>query len=345
MTARRFFYPILRPISILYDLAMTMRRRLYQWGLKESFATPLPSIVIGNLTMGGTGKTPVVSWLISEALAQGRRPILVTRGHKGKAEHNGKFVSAQESTDSTAVGDEPAMLKEKFAAQLSLCVGKNRLKMMQSHVPFGVGDLFIWDDGYQYLKLKKDFSILLFDATVSLSKYAVFPLGHLRESWESARTAQAFIMTKWNLADEANRTQLQVFLEKKFPEIPKYKAEYFCTSIKSEAGVALPRGSSVLAFAGLGNNQSFFDLLKQQGLSIKHYGDYPDHYRYSKSSIENLQLIAKQKELQLVCSEKDWVKLKGRMTIDCFVAKMELKISPVATHSAQDLSQQIWGSI
>ncbi|MDH4468289.1 MAG: tetraacyldisaccharide 4'-kinase [Bacteriovoracaceae bacterium] len=317
-------YTFYRPISFPIQLIMKMRRQLSDWGVSTTFDTPLPSIVVGNLSTGGTGKTPTTAWLIEALLKRNLSPLLITRGYRGKLESKKSFFKKEDLVSPSEVGDEPAMLKSRFTNKLGMFVGKDRVGVLQKFFRIGLGDVLIFDDGWQYLKLKKTMGILLFDATLPVSNLKVFPSGDLRESLEGANDASAFVLTKANLTSIEQVEELRQFLLRKFPHTPQFVAQYKLSTITNAKGKVLSKGEEVLAFCGLANNESFYQQLKLYGHTIGHYGDYPDHYRFPKSVVNSLVELAQKKNYQLVCTEKDWVKLQGRMTDDCYVAKMEV---------------------
>lgn len=166
----------LRPLAFLYGLIVAARRAAYRSGLLRSHRLGVPVIVVGNLTVGGTGKTPVVAWLARQLRAAGHRPGIVSRGYGGRAGRGPQLVSTTDAAE--LVGDEPLLLARE--AGVPVCVGSDRVAAARRLLAEGV-DLIIADDGLQHLRLARDLEIVVLDGGRRLGNGALLPAGPLRE--------------------------------------------------------------------------------------------------------------------------------------------------------------------
>ncbi|MBR3676324.1 MAG: tetraacyldisaccharide 4'-kinase [Alphaproteobacteria bacterium] len=270
---------LLTPLGRLYGLATNLRLKLVKPQKAE-----IPVICIGNITAGGTGKTPV-SISIAKMLATDMyHPIFVTRGYGGKLQNvlvNNKKHTAQD------VGDEPLLLAE----QAPVVVNADRYAGAKLALKEGA-DVVIMDDGFQNPGLYKNLSFLVFDGHFGIGNGKIIPAGPLRETFENGiKRADALIILGKDKHNLAERTKLPIFYG---------HTETAQTAINQE---------NVVAFAGIGHPQKFYHTLSQQGFNVVETFDFPDHHYYTKDEIEKILQRAKELQAEVYTTSKDFVKI------------------------------------
>ena len=315
---RALLYALGRPLSPFYGMLMIWRASLYRRGLLPVVRVEVPVISIGNLTMGGTGKTPLVQYLARMLQAQGRRPAIVSRGYGGTARDRCNLVSAGEQPllPAAAAGDEPRLLAETLPGVLVL-TGRARKFPARRAVEMGA-DCLILDDGFQHLALGRDLNLVLFQSDSLAGNSRVFPGGDLREAPGALRRADGFILTG---ACGRNRQRADGFAElltTRFPDRPVFCAGYQPTAILAyEEGVSrvreitAMRGVPLFAFAGIAQPEGFMRTLHDLGLDIAGFHCLPDHVRYQEADLAALFAQARQAgATACITTEKDMVKLR-----------------------------------
>ena len=270
---------ILTPLGWIYGALTQARLKL----VKSSHAE-IPVICIGNITAGGTGKTPVAISIAKMLSSEMHHPFFVTRGYGGKLQDvvvNNKKHSAHE------VGDEPLLLSR----QAPVVVNADRYKGAQLAIKEGA-DLIIMDDGFQNPTLHKDLSFLVFDGQYGIGNGKIIPAGPLRETLaQGSRRADALLILGKDKHNLAERTKLPVFFG---------HTEPMQTNISQ---------TDVIAFAGIGHPQKFYHTLTSQGLNVIETFDFPDHHFYTEAELSNLIKYAKDKNAELYTTSKDFVKI------------------------------------
>jgi len=276
---------LLYPFSYLYAVAIYIRRLLYKLKLLPSFKLAVPVIVVGNITVGGTGKTPVVIYLANKFSAMGLKPGIVTRGYKRK---NNLDVEAYSDTPTHLVGDEAVVLARN--TNCPVMVGNQRViaaqKLLQKYPTL---DLIIADDGLQHYALKRDVEIIVLDSARGLGNGRMLPAGPLRESTTKLKESQ-FIVSTNQQCSHTNYHYARKFSDCYYNLDPNKVIELNCLQNKT-----------VDAIAGIGNPQAFFKMLKEHGLDVVEH-PFPDHHLFKS---QDLHLTTE----CLVCTEKDAAKL------------------------------------
>ena len=280
-----FISRLLAPLGFAYDLAGKIRFKL-----AKPYKASIPVICVGNLTVGGTGKTPVCIAL-SELLSQGIDNIFfLTRGYKGKLKN---IKSSTTFHDAKEIGDE-AVLLSRFAPTI---VNPNRVKGAEFAIKSGA-KLIIMDDGFQNPYLDKDFSFVVIDGEQGFGNHKVLPAGMLRESVERGlKRANAVILIG---EDKQNLTTII-----KHYNLPIIKAKMVLNQRATNTLIA----SKLIAFAGIGRPSKFFESLKDAKLNLVETISFPDHYQYSETELEALIQKAKNIGGALITTEKDYVKI------------------------------------
>jgi len=270
---------LLEPIGLIYGGLTAMRLKF-----KKSRKTEVPVICIGNITAGGTGKTPVSVSIAKMLATEMFHPFFVTRGYGGKLQD---IIVNNKKHTATDVGDEPLLLSK----QAPVVVNANRYLAAKKAVEQGA-DVIIMDDGFQNPGLYKDISFLVFDGHYGIGNGKIIPAGPLRETLEDGtKRADAVIILGKDKHNLAQRCGLPVFFG------------------HTEASQANLDNQDVLAFAGIGHPQKFYHTLKQQGFNVVKTIDFPDHHFYTREELDAIIEQAKQLKAQIYTTSKDFVKI------------------------------------
>lgn len=281
---KTFIAYLLLPLSAIYFL-LSILRKLTRKPIKLARNT----IIIGNATVGGGGKTPITLYLANLLEQQGHKICILTKGYKGK--EKGPYL-VQKNDLALNVGDEALLFSKEFSCLLAK-KRKSAAKKIQELSP----DILLLDDGYQDPNITSNCYILIIDNNFLFGNQLIFPAGPLREGVSKAlKKADLVIVIKQNEHEELNKKLIPLLKSKPI----------FIASPRSEKE---KENTSYIAFSGLALNSKFFNMLKQNGYKISKTIEYPDHYLYKKIDIEKLILKAQQENLQLITTEKDIVKI------------------------------------
>lgn len=273
------------PLAWLFGLIVAIRRFLYSNNFIKKNTLPVPVVVVGNIVVGGTGKTPFVIWLAHFLRASGYKPGIVSRGYGGEKHFTPHRVL---NTDSASqVGDEPLLLARRSACPVVISI--DRSKAAASLLQQSDCNIIICDDGLQHYRLDRQIEIALIDGKKRFGNKHLLPVGPLREPISRLNTVDIKIVTDGNDAHELN-----MLLEP--DEIIALKNQQ-----KLSLAVFLEQHKKIHAVAGIGHPQRFFSLLKKLGFILIEHA-YPDHYRYQASD------LCFADKLPIVMTEKDAVK-------------------------------------
>ena len=286
---------LLWPLGLLYGAVMRLRTALYRCGLLRSRRLQGTVISVGNLTVGGTGKTPMVLWIAERLATEGHRPAILTRGYRGLGQRGAAQTSA----------DEVALLRQRLNGRAQFGQGKDRYKNGAALSKNGA-EWFILDDGFQHLELQRDADIILLDATDPFGGGAILPAGRLREPRSGLARADIVIITR---ASHAPALETVVH---RFTSAPVFYAQARLDTVLRVPSMieVLPeserRQCKFFAFCGIGNPGAFFDDLKNWGFSVVGERSFADHHRYSSAEIRDLESTATASGAHaLICTEKD----------------------------------------
>ena len=281
-------WPLL-PLSWLYFLIVVLRRRRYLSGSVESYRPAVPVVMVGNLTVGGTGKTPLVIWLAEYLKKQGMKPGVVSRGYGGSAQDWPRLVSA--ASNPAEVGDEPVLIARR--TRIPVVCDPQRARAVQRILQYGV-NIIIADDGLQHYALQRDLEIVVIDSGRGFGNGQCLPAGPLREP--ASRAAHANL-----LVFNGERRRLPGTEDLPSAEMLLEGGILRCLGGGREESLGDWRGKRVHAVAGIGNPQRFFDSLRRMGMDpIPHA--FPDHHKYAESDLRFKE------DLPVVMTEKDAVK-------------------------------------
>jgi len=285
-------------VSAGYCLIINARNKLYTSRILKAQKAKAPVISIGNITAGGTGKTPIVIWLCNYLAQKNLKPAVLTRGYK---------------TDSqTPKTDEPALI-EQSCPGCSVIINPDRVQGAHVAVSEHDAQIIIMDDGFQHRRLARDIDVLAIDATEPFGYGKVLPAGMLREPASSIKRAHAVILTR---CDQAEPQKLEAVKQKikqlnKNIIIAESLHEPQCIIInKAEQKFDYIKDKKIFAFCAIGNPDSFYKTLSAQQADIVGTETFDDHHNYNPADIDMVLQKAAQLNAQLVLTtEKDWTKL------------------------------------
>lgn len=279
---------LLWPFSVLYGWATQFRVLLYDKGILKQEQLQAPVISVGNLTVGGTGKTPMVLWLAGKFLAEGKRVAVLSRGYRG--------------TDGTS--DEVEMMKQRLGQRVVFGVGANRHEQGKRIEGQKTIDVFLLDDGFQHLQLARDVDILMLDGSRKLREEWLLPAGVLREPVSACSRADLIVVTrKHERPDVQARDSHEhhiFYAQTRLLGMRKLGEEGTLIYVNEmEAG-------PFFAFCGIGNPQGFFNDLSRWHVELAGQKTFGDHHRYSQSEVESLEKLATNAGAKaLITTEKD----------------------------------------
>jgi tetraacyldisaccharide 4'-kinase len=305
-----------RPFSPIYALAMHLRSGCYRRGIVRQQKLPVPVISVGNLVLGGTGKTPVVQHIARLLQQKGFRPAVVSRGYRGRAAASVNIVSDYQQVFLSAVeaGDEPFLLARTLPG-VPVLTGRRRLFPARQAIEKYQVDAIILDDGFQHLDLYRDVDLVLFDAGAQAGSSRVFPGGPLREPISALHRCHAFLLTGKTPQNQRRATLFAELLEKKFPHAPIFFSSFDRPRLLDAAGrdqTELVHDERYLAFCGIANPQRFHDSLQALDLPLAGFLPLADHQRYAPTMLARIMAKAQATGAgRLITTEKDFVKLAG----------------------------------
>lgn len=316
----------LAPFSVIYGTIQRLRALLYHFGIITSYRAPRPVISVGNLTVGGTGKTPVVDRIVCHTLQRGERPAIISRGYGGQIRSGVAIVSYGDGTapllSAAQCGDEPFLLARRNPQAIVIVAPRRRAGIEAAIRNYGA-TLLLLDDGFQHLAVQRDLNILLLDARRPLGNGSVLPAGLLREARAAHRRADLCILSR----DETLNAAAP------FPALPTVH----CRHRLANKLVALDgsgrevkdfSGRRGVAFAGIAAPASFFVALQALGLQLMATFALNDHADFDPATLEKLNQAALNADF-FVTTEKDGVKLRASdLTLPCFQARLELEFLP-----------------
>jgi len=306
---------LLWPLALLYGAIVRLRVWLYAKGLLKQKRLNAPVVSVGNLTVGGTGKTPMVIWLAEIFLAEGKRVAILSRGYRG----------------ANGTSDEIELMKFRLQGRAAFGVGKDRFRegrRLETQRPI---DVFLLDDGFQHLQLARDLDILLMDASRGLAGELLLPAGHLREPLSAMSRANILVFTRTeNMPGTVDAIQ-------KLNQYPVFAAATQLVGFRRLGGEITLLSSSEIgggpffAFCGLGNPDAFFRDLRNWGVAVCAQMSFSDHHHYTEEDILQIHLEAKRAGAKaFVTTEKDEQNLSG-MRLEhppVYVSVIDLVVSP-----------------
>ncbi|HSE18240.1 MAG TPA: tetraacyldisaccharide 4'-kinase [Pyrinomonadaceae bacterium] len=312
---------VLPPLSLLYGAVTRTRLSLYRRGTFQTTRLDRPVISIGNITTGGTGKTPLVEYVAKLIAAQGKKVCILTRGYGRKDPHLQVIVSDGYDVlaSPSEAGDEPYLLATKLAGQAAVISSADRIAAAQEAIKDFGTEVFVLDDGFQHLRLARDLNIVCVDATNPWGGGRLLPYGRLRESLEGMRRADCVVLTRCNQVESVKALRAEV------GELTDGRP-VFESRMRPVRVIAVP--GRVGAFCAVGNPASFFESLRSLGYELGLERAFADHHVYTPGDIDQLNQLARQTGVNaLITTAKDAVKLKGMsFALPCYVLEIEIAI-------------------
>jgi tetraacyldisaccharide 4'-kinase len=309
-----------RPLSPFYSLCMRLRSNMYSNGFFRREKMGVPVISVGNLTMGGTGKTPIVRYIAEFLSKNGFRPAVISRGYGGRTRDKINVVSDGKTVlmDAVKAGDEPVLLAESLPG-IPIVTGAVRSYPCRFAVENLGCDILILDDGFQHLPIVRDVDLVLFNASSPLGNNRVFPGGELREPFSALSRANAFMVTGMTEELQGRIQQLRLHLRKNFPQSPFFTAAYDpfeVRKINSSQSVSLSDlPLNIYGFCGIAKPWRFHTTLKRCGFRVKGLTELRDHQVYNQELIDRISRLAEAAGAQaLITTEKDMVKIRSLIT-------------------------------
>ncbi|MCI5121344.1 MAG: tetraacyldisaccharide 4'-kinase [Candidatus Electrothrix sp. AUS4] len=277
-------------------------------------------ISVGNLTLGGTGKTPMVQYLARLLQQQGYQPAIISRGYGGATKERINIVSDGKKIflDANYVGDEPRMLAETLPGVFVLTGIVRKLPAAEA-VKMGA-DVLLLDDGFQHLAIRRDLDIVLFNTDKLAGNSRVFPGGDLREPINALQRCHAFVLTGTDEQNQERAEKFKELLNTKFPDKPVFFSQFQASGLvlQQADGKKFPvqleqlANERCFAFCGIARPASFQQTLNKLNIAPVAFRGLPDHFSYSAKTIRQLRADAQRaKATCFLCTEKDLVKLRN----------------------------------
>ena len=296
---------LLLPLSLLFLILSSLRRLLYQSKIFSSIRLPVPVIIVGNITVGGTGKTPVTLWLAEQLLSNGWHPVIISRGFGGS---NSKPQEVRHDSNPATVGDEPVLITQR-----KLCpvwVGRDRPAVAQAAVlAHPECDIIISDDGLQHYRLQRDLELAVVDGQRRFGNGLLLPAGPLRETIPRLNKVDAVICNGGKPFPGEYLMQLEGvrFYNLLNPQVTANASDF--------------QGKSIHAIAGIGHPERFFQHLSRLGLMVQGHA-FPDHHAYKAIDLEYDGADA------LLMTEKDAVKCHKFANEKCWALRVDAHMDP-----------------
>ncbi|HEY0098411.1 MAG TPA: tetraacyldisaccharide 4'-kinase [Pyrinomonadaceae bacterium] len=328
-------------MSVAYGAAGRARRALYRAGVLPVERVAAPVVSVGNITAGGTGKTPLVEWLARAAASEGRRVCILTRGY-GRADASKRVVVSDGEhvmAEAREGGDEPRLLAENLLEhKVAVVSDANRAAAARWALAHLRSDAFILDDGFQHLRLSRDLNILTLDATDPWGGMKLLPRGRLREPPGELKRADLIVITRAELAVDIEEVRARAealsggrrpvliartaTLRMKLLAVPHSELKVRAHEHEIES---VPQ--TLAAFCAIGNPQAFFAHARRDGLDIIHARAFTDHHVYTQSDIDlYVREAVRQGARALLTTAKDAVKLRAlNFALPCYVLEVALK--------------------
>ena len=328
---------LLSPLSLLYGAVTRARLALYRSGVMETRHVSAPVISVGNITTGGTGKTPLVDWLARRMASEGERVCILTRGY-GRVDQSRQVLVSDGLTlhaEAPAGGDEPRLLAEALVGVAAVLSNANRVEAALWAKEHLNSTLFILDDGFQHLSIFRNLNLVTVDSINPWGGRRLLPAGRLREPIKGLERADAIVLSRSNACRDIESLRMEaerlskgrpVFLSR----VRTLRFRQLGDDSLNEANNSVLDLSAqpVAAFCALGNSEAFFAHVKSDGIIVAITRRFNDHHSYTQSDIDALHRNASENgAVSFVTTTKDAVKLRGmRFAIPCYVVEIELVI-------------------
>ena len=314
---RGFFAIIIRffltALSFVYCLAIKLVDKAYSSGIRRVYRSPVPVISVGNITLGGTGKTPFTVFIVEHLAGIGKRPAVLTRGYGN---------------------DEHKMMKDAVN-DLMVFPGQDRVKSAKKAVKLGA-DVLVLDDGFQHRRLGRNLDVLLLDCPFPFAKDHLFPRGMLREPVSSLRRAGIIVLSKVDRIDKDQQEKIVRRINGLAPGVPIVSAKHEPMIMTDTAGAGYSpeelQGKKVYLVSGIADPEYFAYTVKKTGAVVVGVLKFPDHYKYRQMDIDRVFAKCFSSSVEVILTtEKDYIKLKeldlSRLEEKLFVLHIRVDIT------------------
>ena len=318
-------------LSFIYGSLVTIRNFFYETNILSTKSLNCKVISIGNITVGGSGKTPTVEYLSNLLQSKGHKVGIISRGYKRKSKSTLVVTDGKKKPESWEhIGDEPFLLAHKLE-NIPIVVGTSRYKAGSMMIEKFQPDVILIDDGFQHLSLHRDLDIVLVNSKDKRSDHKLIPSGKLREPISNLTKADLIIITKSNIHAPSNYliNKIESFNR---PTIYNELQIDSLLQIKSNKIIKLDKiaNKKVYLFSALGDNESFKKIMGYTDAKIVGHSKYPDHYHYTLDDLNDIEQKATKCNAEfLITTEKDLVKINLRnRKIDIYTVRMKMIFKP-----------------
>ena len=293
---------------------------------------PVKVISVGNISLGGTGKTPAIIFFANHLIKNGKKIGIVSRGYGRKNNDIKILINADNNSNPEDYGDEPIFLSNALR-NVPIAVGKNKFNAALQLIEKNKVDVLLFDDGFQTRKIYRDLDIVLLNAFNGIKEYKMFPLGMLREPVKCIARADFVIFTKDNLINPKSEVS---HLIGKYINDNAFYSDYKLEKIFSESSKDNFNKDKVIAVSGVGDPRSFESSLLKENVSILYHFKFRDHHNYDQADVNNIVKASKtMNALSIVTTEKDYVKLKkldtSKINLKLFIVKSNFYLNKQST--------------
>ena len=324
----------LSPFGWLYGAGSSFRNALYDRGIFKTHQLGTRTISIGNLTAGGTGKTPLVAYVACILADSGEKVCILTRGY-GRDDPAARVLVSDGETvtaDARTGGDEPVELAQKLIGKAIVIADRDRVAAAKWAMHTFSPTVFVLDDGFQHRRVARDLDIVCVDATDPFGGESFLPAGRLREHPANLARAHAAVLTRADLADDLPGLERRI--GRLAPNIEIFRASYELRCL-AELGshevfdVGVLKDHPVFAFCGLGSPRGFFTLLEKEAFGLVGRKAFHDHHDFTLADINDIETSAQNSGAEiLITTAKDAVRLtRAKPHMRCLVAEIDLQIN------------------
>jgi tetraacyldisaccharide 4'-kinase len=345
----------LYPISLAYGAGQKLRAFAYRHRVISSHQLPCKVICVGNITVGGTGKTPMTMYVAQKVKQLGYRVAIVSRGYRGSAESRGGIVSDGKSIGmgTERAGDEPYLIARSLR-EIPVIIGKNRYASGMLALKQFQPDVIVLDDGFQHLRLQRDIDLVLLDHALPFGNGHLLPRGILREPISALARSTASILTRYQAGKDEPGTSPIELIEKYTPQSRVFTCSHapYCYGIQSGEQISdnqvidrrlLPevdgwKKETSFGFSGIARNADFQNTVKNLGFNTSGFLEFSDHHRYTACDLHYIQSKAESAGARcLITTEKDLVRLSPQNPFPLQLIVVGVKIS-FGNHREQFIS-------
>jgi tetraacyldisaccharide 4'-kinase len=326
---------LLWPLSLIYGGLAGLRARTYARGIFRQRRLDGVVISVGNLTAGGTGKTPMVLWIAERLFAEGKKMGILTRGYGGKSPGVAPQSKLSDGSEIISSSDEVQLLKARLPNRVQFGIGADRYKNGLALAARGV-KWFVLDDGFQHLKLARNVDVVLIDASKPFGGGHLLPAGRLREPRGALKRADVIVITRSNHAPAIES------VVRHYSSAPIFYARTELDSVRSRSGAQLTAadigGKALFAFCGIGNPSAFYSDLREWGFHIVGNKSFRDHHRFTADDWTQIDNQARKAGAAgLICTEKDSFNLpETSPSMDLSVCAISLRV---------DREEEFWRAV